>query len=80
MPLTQQQVDRQRSEGSLRRRFDYFVVHAEPETLEWLSAHWQEIEDMLNRRSILVHGRFCMRHGHVHADTGDQACEWQEGT
>lgn len=47
MPLTRDQVARQQTEGSLRRRFDHLITNLPPEQLTALADRWDSVESAL---------------------------------
>lgn len=48
MPLTRDQIARQKTEGSLRRQFDHFITNLDDEHLDHLSEHFDAVERMLD--------------------------------
>ena len=47
MPLTKDQVKRQQTEGSLRRKFDHLITHLTPEQLTAFADRWESVESAL---------------------------------
>ena len=47
MPLSKDQVARQKTEGSLRRQFDHFITNLDDENLNHLREHFGAVERML---------------------------------
>lgn len=47
MPMTSEQVARQQTEGSLRRRFDHFITRLPGGSLAVLADKWDSVESML---------------------------------